>query len=83
MMYLTRQAHRSLGEDPGGPEDEQPRSPPPDTTAPHQQSREHHVTNNDSTADAVGVVKAYMQALQAGDKDTILRLYADDPEIIP
>ena len=41
------------------------------------------MTNNDSTADAVGVVKAYMQALQAGDKDTILRLYADEPEIIP
>ena len=38
---------------------------------------------NDSTADAVGVVEAYMQALQIGDKDAILRLYADEPEIIP
>ena len=41
------------------------------------------MTNNDSTADAVGLVKEYMQALQIGDKDTILRLYADDAEIIP
>ena len=41
------------------------------------------MTNNDSTADAVGVVEAYMKALQIGDKDTILRLYADEAEIIP
>src|SRR3954447_2861670 len=43
---------------------------------------EHHMTNN-STADAVGVVEAYMQALQIKDTDTILRLYADEAEIIP
>ncbi|WSQ06403.1 nuclear transport factor 2 family protein [Streptomyces sp. NBC_01231] len=41
------------------------------------------MTNNDSTANAVGVVDAYGQALQARDKDTILRLYADESEIIP
>ena len=41
------------------------------------------MTNNNSTADAVGVVEAYMQALQIKDTDTILRLYADEAEIIP
>ena len=41
------------------------------------------MTNNNSTADAVGVVEAYMQALQIGDTNTILRLYADESEIIP
>lgn len=41
------------------------------------------MTNNDSTADAVGVVEAYMRALQIKDTDTILRLYADEAEIIP
>ncbi|WP_179382393.1 hypothetical protein [Streptomyces sp. SA15] len=38
------------------------------------------MTNNNSTADAVGVVEAYMQALQIKDTDTILRLYADEAE---
>jgi ketosteroid isomerase-like protein len=41
------------------------------------------MTNNDSTAAAVGVVEAYMQALQIKDTATILGLYADEAEIIP
>lgn len=41
------------------------------------------MTNNNSTADAVGVVEAYMQALQIAATDTLLQLYADEAEIIP
>lgn len=41
------------------------------------------MTNNDSTAAAASVIETYSQALQAGDKDTILRLYTDESEIIP
>ena len=41
------------------------------------------MVNNDRTAEAVGVIEAYGRALQAGDKDAILRLYADEAEIIP
>lgn len=41
------------------------------------------MSNNDNTAEALAVIEAYGRALQASDKDAILRLYADEAEIIP
>jgi ketosteroid isomerase-like protein len=41
------------------------------------------MSSNDDTAEALAVIEAYGRALQASDKDAILRLYADEAEIIP